>query len=351
MHAQVDLGEAVDVIAGVTRKQEYFATTLPHSAALLVKTCSAKPTESFYNLHVTAFSNHNTISSQRIPKVCGPVSDICCTIATACFGPFFLSQGRNMVLADPFRIIAHRGASGYAPENTMAAFQRAVELGATEVETDVTLTRDGQLLLFHDDTLERTTNGSGRPEDYTLAELLELDAGSWHDPQLSWDRDYTGEKLITLGRLLDRFDHALTYHIELKKPMEGLPEAVVAAVQARGLASRTFLCSIADEAGLKRAKKIEPCLRIAWAPETMLRDQPCRAVERCAANGFSMITLNPRNQSRELVQFAHSLGLEARSSGISSRERMLAAVEIGCNGMTINWPDWLVEYVRRNAEP
>ena len=74
-------------------------------------------------------------------------------------------------LANPFRIIAHRGASGYAPENTMAAFERAVAMGATEVETDVAFTRDGKLLLFHDFTLERTTNGKGLPEDYTLAEL------------------------------------------------------------------------------------------------------------------------------------------------------------------------------------
>lgn len=62
-----------------------------------------------------------------------------------------------------------------------------------------------------------------------------------------------------------------------------------------------------------------------------------------------MITLNPTNQSRELVELAHGLGLEARSSGISSREKMIAAAEIGCNGMTINWPDWLIEYVRESA--
>ena len=60
-----------------------------------------------------------------------------------------------MTLAEPFRIIAHRGASGYAPENTMVAFERAVVMGATEVETDVAFTKDGRLLLFHDDTLER----------------------------------------------------------------------------------------------------------------------------------------------------------------------------------------------------
>jgi glycerophosphoryl diester phosphodiesterase len=254
-----------------------------------------------------------------------------------------------VALAEPFHVIAHRGASGYAPENTMAAFRRAVEVGATEVETDVGFTRDGHILLLHDDTLDRTTNGSGRPEDFMLAELQELDAGSWRDAGLSWDRDYSGEKLITLDQLLDEFGSSLTYHIELKRPTPGLPEAVVAAVRAHGLADNVYLFSIEDEAGLRRARQMEPRLRIAWAPEQLLRDDPRRAVERCAANGFSMITLNATNQSAALVQFAHDNGLEARSSGISNREKMVAAAEIGCNGMTINWPDWLLEYVRDHA--
>ncbi len=97
------------------------------------------------------------------------------------------TEGIIVKLANAFRIIAHRGASGYAPENTMTPFRRAVEIGAAEVETDVAFTRDGRLLLFHDETLERTTNASGLLEDHTLVDLLELDAGSWHDPKLSWD--------------------------------------------------------------------------------------------------------------------------------------------------------------------
>lgn len=249
-------------------------------------------------------------------------------------------------LADPFRIIAHRGASGYAPENTMVAFERAVAMGATEVETDVCLTRDGRLLLLHDETLDRTTNGRGLPETYTLEELRRLDAGSWSDPRLSWDRDYRGEKLATLDELLDRFGRTLTYHIELKKPMEGLVETVVSAIAQRGLIDNVFVFGIEQETELKQVKRLEAGIRVAWAPEQLLSEAPARAVEKCAANGFSMITLNASNQSRELVELAHSLGIEARSSGISSREKMVAAAEIGCNGMTINWPDWLIDYVR-----
>jgi glycerophosphoryl diester phosphodiesterase len=254
-----------------------------------------------------------------------------------------------MALADPFRIIAHRGASGYAPENTMAAFARAVEMGATEVETDVSLTRDGQLLLLHDDTLDRTTNGAGLPEDFTLAQLKEFDAGSWSDPRLSWDRDYRGEKLITLDELLDAFGPSLTYHVELKKPMPGLVERVVEAVKDRNLVANVFIFAVENEAGLKQALQLAPDIRIAWAPEAGLRDDGPAAVRQCAANGFAMVTLNSRNQSRALVELAHSLGIEARSSGIASREQMIAAAELGCNGMTINWPDWLIDYVREHA--
>jgi glycerophosphoryl diester phosphodiesterase len=252
-------------------------------------------------------------------------------------------------LASPFRIIAHRGASGYAPENTMAAFEAAVAMGATEVETDVALTRDGHLLLFHDFTLERTTNGAGLPEDYTLEELKRLDAGSWTDPRLSWDRDYGGERLITLEELLDRFGDALTYHIEIKKPMHRLVPALIKAITDRGLKDRVFICAVEQEASLKQAQALAPGIRIAWAPEALLRDDPPRAIREAAANGFAMVTLNASNQSRELVELAHSLGIEARSSGISSREKMIAAAEIGCNGMTINWPDWLIEYTAAQA--
>jgi glycerophosphoryl diester phosphodiesterase len=255
-----------------------------------------------------------------------------------------------MELADPFRIIAHRGASGYAPENTMAAFSRAAEMGATEVETDVSLTRDGQLLLLHDDTLDRTTNGAGRPEDFTLRELKELDAGSWTDPRLSWDRAYRGETLITLDELFEAFGKRLTYHVELKKPMPGLVEAVIQAVTKRDLVGKVFICAIENEAGLKQALRLAPDIRIAWAPEAGLRDDGPAAVRRCAANGFAMITLNGRSQSRELVELAHALGIEARSSGIGSREQMIAAAELGCNGMTINWPDWLIDYVRTRTK-
>jgi len=249
-------------------------------------------------------------------------------------------------LARPFRIIAHRGASAYAPENTMAAFRRAVEMGCTEVETDVCLTRDGHLLLLHDDTLDRTTNGAGRAEDLTLDELKRLDAGSWTDPLLSWDRDYRGERLITLQELLDEFGDRLTCHVEIKNPMPGLVPAVVAAIAERDLIDHVFIAAVNDDTSLQEAIRLAPGIRTASAPVDLLRAEGPAAIRHCAERGYSMVTLAAFNQTRELVDLAHSLGMEARSSGIRNRAQMIEAADIGCNGMTINWPDWLMDHVR-----
>jgi len=258
-----------------------------------------------------------------------------------------------MKVREPFRIIAHRGASGYAPENTMAAFARAVEMGAVEVETDIGFTKDKRLLLFHDDTLERTSNGRGRPEEFTLAELKHLDAGSWWapkkprsawEPELNWDRDYSGEKLITLEELMDRFGDALTYHVEIKRPAPGLVPEALRAIRERGLTDRVFISAIDDDESLLEALRLQSSIRVAPTPVKALKEKGPAAIAECARYGAAMVVLAAFNHTRELVRLAHSLGMEARSSGIRTREQMIEATEIGCNGMTINWPDWLMDY-------
>jgi glycerophosphoryl diester phosphodiesterase len=189
-------------------------------------------------------------------------------------------------LADPFRIIAHRAASGHAPENTMAALERVVAMGCVEVETDVCFAKDGRLLLPHDDTIDRTTDGSGRPEDFTLDELKRLDAESLTDERLSRDRDYSGENPITPEERLDAFGTALTYHVEIKNPTPGLVPATIA---------------VDDDAPLQEAMRLAPVIRVACP--TLPADGP-RAIRRCAA------------------------------------------AEIGCNGIKVNWPDWLMDHAR-----
>lgn len=261
-----------------------------------------------------------------------------------------------MPLPDPFRIIAHRGASGYAPENTMAAFRRAKEMGCTDVETDVSFTKDGKLLLFHDFKLDRTTNGSGDPDDFTLEELKQLDSGSWWSPEnpgdgpeLFWDRDYAGEKLITLEELLDEFGDSLTYHVEIKKKADGLVPAVVQAIKDRGLVDNVIIAAINNDDSLQEAMRIQPGIRVSSACVARIKEVGAQAVEECAEYGYHMVCLASFNHTKELVDLGQSLGMEVRSSGIQNRQHMIEAVELGCNGMTINWPDWLMEHVAESG--
>ena len=106
---------------------------------------------------------------------------------------------------------AHRGASGYCPENTMASFAKAIELGATGIETDVQMTSDGQLVLIHDETLLRTTGVDKYVKDVTLAEIKQLDAGSW------FDESFAAEKIPTLDELMQLAkQHKIKLNIEIK---------------------------------------------------------------------------------------------------------------------------------------
>src|SRR5438045_5695061 len=95
-------------------------------------------------------------------------------------------------------VIAHRGAWGNSPENTMAAFKKAVAMGATFIETDLQLSRDARFVAIHDDTVNRTTNGQGAVHDMTLADLRKLDAGSWFGSEFSGERIPTVEEIVEL---------------------------------------------------------------------------------------------------------------------------------------------------------
>src|SRR6185312_10188996 len=125
----------------------------------------------------------------------------------------------------PFsKIIAHRGASALAPENTLAAFRKASEIGANWVEFDVMLTQDNEVVVIHDETLDRTTNGKGLVSDHPYRYLATLDAGSWFDPKFS------EEKIPTLAQVIDTLRHyQLAANIEIK-PAVGKEEETVKRV-------------------------------------------------------------------------------------------------------------------------
>lgn len=152
-------------------------------------------------------------------------------------------------------VIAHRGWSGAAPENTLVALRKAAELGVA-VELDVTLAASGEVVVIHDDTVDRTTDGEGEVEALTLEQLKALDAGSWYDPRFS------GESVPTLAEVLSAIGGRVTIDIELKTTDQktALAQGVVAAVQDAGLVDRVFVSSF-DPYVLAAVRAADPSLR------------------------------------------------------------------------------------------
>lgn len=139
------------------------------------------------------------------------------------------------------KIFAHRGFSGIAPENTMAAFEKAIAIKADGIETDVHLSKDGKVVICHDETLNRTTNGSGPIQDYTFEQLQAFDAGSKFAPEFSRERIPALEDLLKLVRQTD-----LALNIELKTDKIHYPEIeakVLALLKDYDLVERAMISS------------------------------------------------------------------------------------------------------------
>ncbi len=149
---------------------------------------------------------------------------------------------------------AHRGASAHAPENTLAAFELALKQGAPAIEFDVKLTADRQVVIHHDQTLDRTTNGSGSITKQPLAALRELDAGS------KFSADFRGEKIPTLDEVFETLGGKLFMNVELTNyasPFDGLVDEVVRLVRKHGLEGQVLFSSFFPT-NLTRARRLLP---------------------------------------------------------------------------------------------
>jgi len=151
-------------------------------------------------------------------------------------------------------IFAHRGSSAHAPENTLAAFKLAVQQQAMAIELDVKLTADGQVVVIHDDTVDRTTNGTGWVNSLTLTELKQLEAGSKFDPE------YQSERIPTLAQVFESVGNQIFIDVELKNytsPTNDLPDKVISLVKEYNLESSVMLSSF-NMIALIRARALMP---------------------------------------------------------------------------------------------
>lgn len=170
-------------------------------------------------------------------------------------------------------IFAHRGASMHAPENTLAAFKLAVEQHADAIELDATLSADGQVVVIHDDTVNRTTNGTGSIKSMSLAELKSLDAGSKFDPVFHLER------IPTLAEVFETVGQHIFINVELKNytsPTDDLPDRVIALVKEYGLESSVMMSSF-NFIALIRARSQLPTIPLGLITITGLAEITLRS--------------------------------------------------------------------------
>jgi len=237
----------------------------------------------------------------------------------------------NEIMRAPW-IIAHRGASGHAPENTFAAFERAVQLGAGFIETDLQLTRDARFVAIHDPSLERTTNGRGAVRDHTLAQLRELDAGKWFDRQFMDQRIPTLDEILEFAREQD-----VVFYLEIKYDSAwGMHHALVGALGKPENAARTIVISF-DPATLAAVRRLEPAIMIGLLVEHATDDPVKVALEVGARQLCPQADLI----TRELVERAHRSDLHVVAWTINDAEKMRAAMDAGVDGIMTDLPDRL----------
>ena len=229
-------------------------------------------------------------------------------------------------------VIAHRGASGHAPENTLASFQRAVELGAGFIETDLHLTRDARFVAIHDATLERTTNGRGNVHDFTLAELRELDAGMW------FDREFMGQQIPTLEEILEFANkHDVIFYLEIKYDAAwGMHHALVGAIQKAQTAARTIIISF-DEGTLKALQQADSTIMIGLLIDKARKD----GVKAATQLGARQLCPKASLVTRDLVERAHRVDVQVATWTVDDSNSMRTMVDAGVDGIMTDFPDRL----------
>lgn len=267
--------------------------------------------------------------------------------------------------------IAHRGASGHAPEHTFASYDLVKKMKADYLELDIQLTKDGQLIAMHDTSVDRTTNGTGEVRDKTLSEIKSLDAGSWFNeayPEKA-KQEYVGQKVPTLEEIFQKYGRSMKYYIETKSPdvYPGMEEKLLGLLEKYNLvgqnmsSSRVMIQSFSQES-LKKIHSMNqniPLVQLLWyypnenneiiewsgvthAPKSVT-NQDFQTIKEYAIG----IGPNLRNDNGELIinepymKKARENGLLIHPYTINEKEDMRLLIGWGATGMFTNYPDRL----------
>lgn len=227
-------------------------------------------------------------------------------------------------------VVAHRGASGYAPENLLAAFELAWELGADAIEGDFRLTKDGEIVCIHDMTTEKLADRKIKVEQSILAEVLELQLKNRHGPK------YDGQKVPTLEQVLATVPVSKAIYIELKSDVK-IVQPLIEVLQASGLDPNQIFIICFDAEVVQRLKSLVPEYKAAWLVNFKKRG----------------LSLSPKVD--EVLKSAEAI----RCDGISVKAHPLLSMDFGAqvkaagysfHVWTVDQPAWADEMVRRGAE-
>ena len=234
--------------------------------------------------------------------------------------------------------IAHRGASGHAPENTLAAFRRALAQGATFIETDLQLTRDAHFVAIHDEAVDRTTNGKGSIHHMTLAEARRLDAGSWFASEFMSERIPTLEEILEFTRKND-----VVFYLELKPSgFWGGEHALISALRDSNEIPRVVIISF-DPVILAGLRRIEPTLMTGLLYDGQIENPFEKAIEigaRQLAVRGDLVTSN-------FIHEAHKRDLQVVCWTINSPAHMRLLVSAGVDGIMSDYPERLLATLKK----
>ncbi len=242
------------------------------------------------------------------------------------------------------KIFAHRGFSGVAPENTMAAFERAVAIKADGIETDVHLSKDGKVVICHDETVNRTTNGSGSFQDLTWEELQAFDAGSWFSPEFSKERIPSLEDLLKLVSKTN-----LILNIELKTDKVLYPqieEKVLALLKEYDLIDRSMISSFNFQS-LSNVKALLPGIPTA----ALIKDPQTIANfwEQMLELKVNAIHPDHLYLTTDIIDAAQQRGIQVNAWTPNQPEEIKRLIELQIHGVITDFPEMAQQVLKTRA--
>lgn len=243
----------------------------------------------------------------------------------------------------PVIVIAHRGFSGIAPENTLLSFEKSIDAGVDFIELDVRLSKDGHVVVIHDDTVNRTTNGKGNVADFMLKELKEFDAGSWYH------KSFSSQKIPTLDEVFKLTGDRVLINIELKATNLGknydskdLADITLNIVRKAEMLNKVLFSSF-DESTLERITERSPEARVA-----LLYNKPWNHPgDVTSGKKFKILNCRKSVLNAQNILNAHSKGVIINVYTVNTEEEMKKFIEWKVDGIITDYPDILINILKK----